>query len=144
MKKFSSPPQSGQSLLEVVAAITVAGMLVMGLVVGLTWALKVSRDARSRSRANKFSQEALELVRRERDTIWSTFYARRNQTYCMDATGSQTLRSGTCPRNLESNVYSRTISYSWLTSPDRMQVSVSVDWGTQSSSRLVTELTKWR
>lgn len=136
--------QSGQSLLEVVAAITVAGMLVMGLVMGLTWALKVSREARSRSRANKFSQEALELVRRERDSNWNTFYARRNLVYCMDVAGTQTLRSGACPFNLDSNVYSRTISYTWLTAPDRMQISVVVNWGTQSSSNLITELTKWR
>lgn len=144
MRKLPSSPQSGQSLLEVVAAITVAGMLVMGLVVGLTWALKVSRDARARSRANKFAQEALELVRRERDGNWGAFYARRSQTYCMASTGSQTLMSGSCAYNLDSNAYSRTIGYQWLTSPDRMQVTVNVNWGTQSSSQLVTELTKWR
>lgn len=135
---------SGQSMLEVVAAVTVAGMLVMGLVAGLTWALKVSRDARARSRANKFSQEALELVRRERDSNWTAFYARRGLSYCMDASGSQTLKSGTCPTNLDGNTYSRTLDYSWLTAPDRMQVIVSVTWGTQASSKLVTEFTKWR
>lgn len=134
----------GQSLVEVVIAIGVVALLVTGLVVGTTAALKSSRLGRLRSGANKYAQEGVELTRDLRDAGWISFQA-RNGLYCLAQDNIfPAAPSGSCTINIDS-IYTRSILFAW--NDPRMQVTATVSWsdGTVThQSQLITYFTRWQ
>jgi len=134
----------GQSLIEAVVAIGVVIMLVTGLIVGTTVALKNSRLARNRSTANKYAQEGIELARGLRDRGWIGFQA-RDGLYCLgDDSIFPDTPSASCTINI-GTAFTRSVSFNWQ--DPRMETVVTVSWytGTQTvSSVLKTYFTQWK
>lgn len=70
----------GQSLIEMIIAMSVAVIIVISLV-GLTIvSLKNSQFAKSQTTATKLTQEAMEKIRQWRDTNWTDFSSKVGQT----------------------------------------------------------------
>lgn len=132
---------SGQSLVESVVTLGVVILLVTGLVVGTTSALKYAQSSRARSTATQYASEGLELARKERDSGWSSFA--RNGSFCVDATGI--ISSDPCEA-LEDK-YSRTVTYIYNEIVQSVIVTSVVSWaegdGTKEIS-LQTTFTNWK
>lgn len=132
---------SGQSLVESVVTLGVVILLVTGLVVGTTSALKYAQSSRARSTATQYASEGLELARRERDSSWSTFA--RSGSFCVDATGG--IPSDPCA--LLENKYSRTVSYDYNDIAESVTVTSVVSWSEGAEIKeisLQTTLTNWK
>lgn len=61
------PKQSGQSLIEVLIALTLAGLVVVALVILVLSGLKNAQFAQNQAKATKYAQEVLEQIKTTRD-----------------------------------------------------------------------------
>ena len=143
---FSTKAVRGVSLIESVMTLGVMILLITGLVVGMTLSLRNAQASKARSLAIQYAQEALEIVRRERDTSWITF-AERGTTggteYCMDGNGTLTI-TGSCAPFTGS--FSRKVTFTLIDS-GKMDVVVTVFWVEGSGTKQVslkTTYTRWK
>lgn len=145
---MSTKKQVGQSFVEVIIVVAVVILLVTGLVVGTVSSLKTTNYASLKSQATKYSQEGIELARRERDTSWYAFYGNRmNRTFCLNKSGTYVLGNSCSGANLIDNTFSRIVVYTWNAGQSRMEVTVTVSWvdsGGSHQSQISTYFTQWR
>lgn len=66
-KKWGMAKQSGQSILEVVVAVTVSILIVAALVFATLFSLRDANFAKNSAQATKLAQEGIEMVRSGRD-----------------------------------------------------------------------------
>lgn len=149
--------QSGQTLFELIMAISVCVVIVTAIVVVTTNSLSNSTFSKNNAGATRFSQEALEWVRSERDKNWTTVYEKSgtvSQYYCLPSLTWPT--AGACGANqsIPNTVFLRQIS---LTRRDldgnisngqeTVEVFVVVSWNDGSGlhqSTLTTQFTDWK
>lgn len=137
--------QRGQTLAEVVVALGIVLILVTGLIVGGTSAIRTSDQGRMRSKATQYAQEGLELTRKRRDENWATFQA-TSGLWCLDKEGVFSQAVGVCPVNID-NTFTRGVTFTWNAGALRMEVTMTVTWQDGSSphkSELVTYFTQWQ
>lgn len=138
--------QRGQSLVEVVVAVGVVILLVTGLIVGTTTSLKGSEFSTYKSRALKYTQEAMEVIRNMRDQSWASLAA-KSGVWCLDKTGIWSQAQGaTCSVNID-GFFTRSVTFTWDGVNNRMKVDVEVTWedsGGTHTSTLTTYFTQWR
>lgn len=137
--------QKGQTLAEIVVALGVVLLLVSGLVVGGTSAIKASDQSRLRSLAVSYAQEGVELTRKLRDNDWETFQ-NRSGLWCLDKAGSWSSAVSTCPVNIDTT-FTRMVTFSWNAGALRMEVVSQVSWQDGASthqSTLTTFFTQWQ
>lgn len=144
---FHTKVVRGVSLIETVVTLGVVMLLITGLVVGMTSSLQNAQASKARSLAIQYAQEALEIVRQERDSNWATF-ALRDTTgirtdYCMGSSGQlSTVIGGSCPPF--TGTFSRIVTFTKnLIDPGQMDVTVSVSWIEGSTTKNVTLKTKY-
>ena len=75
MKFANSVLVRGQSLLEVVFAVGIVAIIILGIVSLANRSLGNSNSSRDRSLASRHVQEMTECLREARDTDWNTFAA---------------------------------------------------------------------
>lgn len=123
--------RSGQMLVEVLLAIAVAALVLVGLAQLSTRSLSTSNFSRSKSQADVYAQEGVETVRNERNTRgWSDFFANYS---CV---ASENL--GTFTRQTVCDKVSGT--------PEKVIVTVTVSWneaGKAFNSSQTTELNQY-
>ncbi len=140
---------SGQTLLELVVAIGIVGIVIMALVASVTSSLRYGQATRFRSRGVKYAQEGIELARTLRDSkTWNEFlgYADGSGAWCLDSAGTFTTNdgSGECPIASGSTFW-RKVNFSW--NDPTMEVMVTVSWGARdrpSTVELTTHFTEWK
>lgn len=66
----------GQTLFELVIALGVGTLIVTSIVALVTASLRNSNFAKNKTEANKYTQEALEWLRSEKERDWAGFWAR--------------------------------------------------------------------
>jgi Tfp pilus assembly protein PilV len=140
--------QTGQSLIEVIVMLAVVVMVVTGLVVGTVSSLKVTTFSSNKSQGTKYAQEGMELVRKDRDTSWSTFLARSGRTYCIPSGGDAWTESNSCLVNIDTGTsqFTRSAQFTW-DGTSTMTVTVTVSWqdgGNTHTSQITSNFTKWR
>lgn len=138
--------QSGQTLVEVIVAIGVVVLLVMGLIVSTSVSLKASQYGKMRSLGTQYANEAIEVARNLRDSGWSTFLVDYGGfSWCLNKAGEWSKMVGaSCMPNIDS-IYARVVTFTW--NDPRMNVDVSVSWvdGAKTySATLSTYLTQWK
>ncbi|KKU68341.1 MAG: Tfp pilus assembly protein pilV [Candidatus Amesbacteria bacterium GW2011_GWA1_47_20] len=125
--------RTGQMLVEVLLAIAVAALVLVGMAQLSTRSLTTSNFSRSKSQADVYAQEAVEMIRTERTTKgWSDFFT----SYSCDTldgtlTGGFT-RNATCTK--VSGI------------PEKVTVTVTVSWaeaGKTFNSTQTTELNQY-
>jgi prepilin-type N-terminal cleavage/methylation domain-containing protein len=135
----------GQSMLEVLVAIAIAALIMMGVVSLSTVSVRNSSYSRDNSLATKFAQEAMEWLREERDKDWTDFAARAG-TYTIN-----------CQPLLESSwdtscgaingKFVRSAELSVVDfDPNRISATVTVQWQDGDKThrtRAVTRFTNW-
>lgn len=87
----------GQSMFEVVIAIFIISMVIVGIVSLSTFSLSNSIFARNKNLAGKYSQEVIEWLRSEREKDASLFVEKLAMPiYCMSDTTLNWLNTGVC------------------------------------------------
>ena len=78
--------EGGQSLFEVVVAVGVFALVIAAIVGLSTSSIRNTTFSRNNSLATRYSQEAVEWLRTQRDTNWVSFHAKAISvppTYCL-------------------------------------------------------------
>lgn len=135
----------GSTLLEVLMMVSVAALLVTGLVASTINSVGNARASRMRSQAVRFAQEGMELVRGERDKSWKPF-SNKNGNYCLGENGNLTSQPN-CTPNVGDNVFTRTALFEWVASPGYMKVTITVAWpegSGQKNTTLISFFTDWK
>ena len=140
---------SGQSLFEVVFALAIAAIILVGIVSLATSSIRNTTFARNQSVATRYVQEGVEWLREQRDTDWGTFSPLASPggtTYCLTDLASG-LVLGICSAGDEipGTPFTREIVLTEL-SVSIIQAHVSVEWtdaqGDHQASA-ITRLTNW-
>ncbi len=135
---------NGQSLFEVVFAIGIAALVLVGVMSLSTTSLRNSIFSKNNTLATKYAQEGTEWIREQRDTNWTTFYPVANgATRNMGSLSWPP--SGSC--NIPNDTtFCRTVKLTSLGS-DTVSALLLVTWtdgqGTHSVHSATT-YTKWR
>jgi len=120
---------SGQSIIEVLIALSLVMIVTVGLIIVTTNSIKNSSFARDQRAATKYAQESLENARKLKEEDPNAFW----------------LKSGTETDNL--GQFTREITYFLNAGADTMQINVTVTWQDnqgEHQSSLETVLTKWK
>jgi len=127
--KFSiKNANSGQSIIEVIVALSLVIVVIVGLITVTTRSIKNSSFARDQRTATKYAQESLENSRKLKEDDPNTFWQKTGE---------------------EEEIidrFTRTITYS-LVDANTMQITVLVTWEDnqgEHQSSLETSLTKWK
>jgi len=140
----------GQTLVELIIAVGVVGIVVMALISAVTASLRFSETSRFRSKGVKYAQEGIELARALRDSSpWTDFLAYSgagSASWCLNGSGvwSADSGSGECPIEAGSTFW-RKVDFTW--NDPLMTVAVTVNWGQRNSISTVnleTNFTQWR
>jgi len=118
---------SGQSIIEVLIALSLVVIVTVGLIIVTTNSIKNSSFARDQRTATKYAQESLENARQLKEEDPNAFW----------------LKSGTETETL--GQFTREITYFLNAGDDTMQINVTVTWQDnqgEHQSSLETALTK--
>lgn len=138
--------QKGFTLLELLVVLIVVSLVITGVVSVVTVSVRNARFARDQAQASRYTQEAMEWIRQQRDSDWNTFFSRSGATYCMSSlswSSSSPCSSGNTisSTNLVRNATMQTIDN------NTVSVDVVVSWSDTSGShqsRMATYLTNWK
>lgn len=145
MKGFNN--QFGQTLIEAIVVVSVAVLLVTGLISVTTTSLSTVQAGRIRTQSVSYAREAIEITRSVRDQDWVAFEA-MDGMYCL---GSDRLLTASPPQNCAANLPSaegtltRTVTFDWQ--DPTMVVTVDVTYPYRDTTKtvsLVTYLTEWK
>lgn len=142
-RKFN---QEGQTLVEVLVALAVAVTVVVALVTAVVASMRNAQYSKLQLQATKFSQEALEKARAERDKNgWTSFNTTYTGVKCLKADGSWV--AGNCGAGDRiDGIFSREVNF--VDNGDTKNITATTSWTDSSSaphkSELRTYLTKWR
>jgi hypothetical protein len=147
MKKYNE----GQSLFEVVLALALSTLIIVALVSLVANSIRNSSYSRNKTYATRYTQEATEWLRGERDGDWDVFST--NFLFCPTPPHVQcldTLAWGNCgicgDTEFVDNIFKREISFSDIEA-DSVTVEATTYWIDSQGIHEVrsnTILTDWR
>ncbi len=140
----------GQSLFEVVFAIAIAALILVGVVSVTTSSVRNSSFSRDNSLATRHVQQTSEWLREQRDAsnAWSEFSSNADATYCLSTLGSGFPSPGGCSGSqvIPSTPFTREVTLT-LIPPDTVEALIVVDWTDSQGNhavRSVTRYTNWQ
>lgn len=87
----------GQSLFEVMFAIGMSALIITSIVVLAGNAISNSTFSRNKALAGRFTQEAIEWLRSQRDTDWEAFLDKAStSTWCLPSLDWSSAKIGVC------------------------------------------------
>ncbi len=128
LKVKSQKSNAGQSIIEVVVALSLVAAVVLALVRVTIVSINNASFAKDQRAATKYAQEGIENARKLKEENESLFWS----------------KSGTETENL--GKFTRTITYTEIEDKQKMQIEVKVSWQDskgEHQSNLQTNLTKW-
>lgn len=143
MKKRNN---AGQTIIEIIIATAVVAIVMTALMMGLTYSIKNSSQARYKSLANQLAEEGMEFFRQQRALIgWEEFNATlAANDYCVEEDVPETL-SGLSTASECEGITSVGTSFerrALVTKPgDKVRVELTVSWVDGVDTRQV-ELTQ--
>lgn len=150
MKRFVKKNISGQSLFEVVVALAIAGVVLVSIVALTTSSIRNSTFSKNNAQASRYSQEAMEWLRGQRDNDWASFANRSfsgvNTTYCLSSLSWPASDGGCGSTTISGTVFVREVE---LTTPSLSSINatVRVSWTDSQGTHTVTNqtlFTNWR
>jgi type II secretory pathway pseudopilin PulG len=142
----------GQSMFELLVAVFVIAISLVAILGLVTGAIGNTTFSKERTQANKFTQEAAEWLRSERDTNWLTFKGKGDadgNKYCLpDLMYWPTATTGTCGATIPNTNFTREAILIYNSSdPDIVEARIITSWTDSSGkhdSTVVTYFTNWR
>lgn len=147
MKKFFF----GQSLFELVVAIGIVGLILVAIISVATVSVRNTTFSKEQAVATRYTQQAMEWLRGQRDTDWDSFKARGTAsgvTWCLNnlnwssagGCGNRTIANTNYKREAE-------LVYNAAAVSDEVRVTVVTSWEGSSGvheARASTTLTNWK
>lgn len=141
--------QKGQTLIELLVTFGVATIFIITLISLSTGSLGNINFSRSQGDGNRYSREALEWLRAQRDSDWATFSGKSSvggTTWCL-ATLAWPGSSGSCgSTKIPSTNFTRETVLT-LSSATKVTVAINVTWTDgkgNHNAQLNSILTKWK
>jgi len=131
----------GQSLYEVVFAIAIATLVMTGVVVLSTSAVRNSTFSKNKAEATKYTQEASEWLRGQKDANWDNLAGNLGANKCLGSLNW----SAACSISPDS-IYSRSVSLFETPSGD-IEAQIMVTWSDglgEHQVKTVVTYTNWR
>ena len=131
---------SGQSLVELIVAVSVSALILVALLSGVIMALHSAQLAKKKTQAMGKAQEVVEWLRGEKEKSWAEF-AIHNGQYCFN---DLTFMSGLCAET-DSDGFTREANLSFNDEEDKVIINVIVFWTDnhgEHQENLTTYLTK--
>jgi type II secretory pathway pseudopilin PulG len=142
---------SGQSLFEVVVAVGIIAVLIAAIAGLATSSIRNTTFSKNNSLATRYTQEASEWLRSQRDTDWVAFHAsaQASAIYCL--TTLSLANPGVCDLNdtldaIAQTIIFREVSFSNIAA-DSVAATVTATWRDSQGLHQVetsTVLTDWR
>lgn len=144
--------QKGQTLLEVLTALAVGVLVLVGMTSVILGSLTNTQFSKNQNLATLYSQQGMEIMRDIRNTSWSTFYntytSTSTMTFCLPG-GSTTPKAGFCGLvDYVDGVFKREIKFTrdTIDPAGKIQVVTTVsftDSKGEHKSELISVLTNW-
>jgi hypothetical protein len=146
----------GQSLFEVVLALAIATIIIVAMVALASSAIRNSNFSRNKTLATRYSQEATEWLRGERDTDFDTFFARAaNPLFCLKTLNWSDATIGACTdgQEIPGTLFKREVGFARTTvlvgglPKNVVEAEIKVYWQDAQGVhevRSITEYTDWR
>lgn len=128
--------QAGQSFFEVIVALGLISIVLITLVAMAAVSIRASVFSRNQTEANRFSEQAIEWLREEKDNGWTVFAGRSPLTNsCFQNPAWNNSQSTPCTL-ISGTIFTRTLT---LTTPNPdITATISTSWtdaqGTHSVS----------
>jgi prepilin-type N-terminal cleavage/methylation domain-containing protein len=132
----------GSSLIEVLVAIVIVGLVVTGAMISISYSMRNSAEARYREVASQLAQDGMEVVklRREIDP-WSTFYTAAATTPRGICDNDVDYNGSACGVTLGNKAYTRSVSFSRAAGPPQMVTAiVRVTWQSESNQTMSVDI----
>jgi Tfp pilus assembly protein PilV len=144
--------EKGQSLFEVVMALALATIIVVGIVALAANSIRNADYSRDKTLATKYSEETIEWLRGERDADFAIFVNRAaTQLWCLPSLSWTSASIGTCDSDeiISGTIFKREVSFSSVLVSGKTVINTSVRVYWQDSRALhevntVTSFTDWR
>jgi len=138
----------GQSLFEVVIAIGIIGVVITAVAILATNSIRNTTFSRNKSLATRYSQEAIEWLRGQRDTSWVTFHlnAVNSAIYCLDSLLWTNVGACGAGEVITDTILQRQVTFSNITATS-VTAAVAVFWSDSQGIHQVstsTVYTDWR
>jgi prepilin-type N-terminal cleavage/methylation domain-containing protein len=88
----------GQTLIEILIAMGIAGVIVTAMTISVTSAINNANYSKNQSLATQYSQEGMEIVKQMQQVNYQTFNALSGR-YCLAQTCSSLTVNGICGKN---------------------------------------------
>ena len=154
----------GQSLFEVLIALSIMAVIIVGLINVTTISVRNTTFSRNNSAATRYAQEAAEWLRGQRDAGWNTFVAQGTvKVHCLDTLTWSNINNcnttSTPPEQIPNTPFFREVDIDCYrnaggavvlcsdASADTLQANITVRWVDAQGSHTVstpTQFTNWR
>ena len=144
--------KNGQSLFEVLIALTVMVLVIVAIVSLSTTSIRNTDYSKNKSSANQYAQEAVEWLRQRRDEDWDTFFSQAEsgagRIWCLSSnleTPDWPAGAGSCQVDNSSDYISDTIFLREITltqtESNIVDADVRVEWNDGRGNHLVSLMT---
>lgn len=130
---------SGQSLFEVLLALFIITLVIVAVVILSTVSISNSLFSKNKTLASKYTQEAVEWLRSEKEKDTSLFFTNSTGTYCLDQLSFN--NSGACGQLeiIPNTVFSREMEFN--NSGNIINVVVTTSWSDSKGIHQVSSAT---
>jgi type IV pilus modification protein PilV len=143
---FNKKHTTGSTLIEVLVAILIVGLVITGVMLSITYSVKNSAEARYREVASQLAQDGMEVVKLRREVDeWSEFAAYAPATYCLDTSVATLNDVGSCTNNVtnSSKTFTRSVQLTkTVTTPETVTATVTVSWQSDSNQPMNVQITQ--
>ncbi len=139
----------GQSLFEVIIAIGVTSAILVAIINTAILSVRNTSFSRNKTLASRYSQEAVEWLRGQRDANWNDFATKSNSTWCISELDWETTpknRACTDTDNIVGTPFKRELTLV-TSSTQQIDVKIKVFWSDAQGYHevvLSTYFTDWR
>jgi Tfp pilus assembly protein PilV len=141
----------GQSIFEVILALGLISLIIVAIVAMAGISIKNSSFSRNTTLATRYSEEALEWLRGQRDDNWDVFYSKAlNLKWCLPTLTWLDAEIGACGEEdqITGTSLSREVNFSFNPlEPSSVETTVKMYWidaGGYHEVSSVTSFSDWR
>ena len=127
--------QAGQTLIEILIALSISILVLSSIVVGITTSLSNAQYTKNQNLANSYAQEGIDVVREIRDSSLSKFKSYlTNTTYCLAQSSTELVLASapplTCGQFPVGQIFYREINFEQNSAEcsSGTKITVKVSW----------------
>lgn len=121
--------RKGQSLFEIVLALGLITLILTAVVALASLSIKNSSFSHSQTIATRYSDSAMESLREEKESDWTSFYnnALSSPKWCFNDPSWINADPGNCSNSISDTNFAREVTFT-IIGPSEVEVMVNVNW----------------